>query len=804
MSCAVNKPDSCAGCPLIGAPGPIWGEGPPNARLVVIGQNPGSEEVKEGRPFIGASGRVLAAGLSRNGISRDRLFVTNAVKCWTSPGSFIPPLAIEKCKPLLAKELSCLPNMKSILTVGAEAFFALTKGKKFTTTTNKKDGNAWLRGAVYPFNPERRQVIVPTMHPSYLMRMGFKESYIFDSDIAKAFRFANEGGNYPWVETYNYNPSTAEVIEYVSECEHAEVGFGLDIETPMISREEEEELTPDAETKIEVIGISARYGECIGVQPDQFELLRPLFDTARERPVTMFDFNDGFDRFHLLRRFSMRGVRSMDVMLALHLLYSEMRPKDLGMALAMFTDMPYHKNMMQSAPDLYNARDTYGAREAGLFALRELERYGMLETFWKYTMPLVDIVWAMRRPGVNVDKAVQQKLLLRLHMQLQAYETFWNKTLPFVSWSSPKQLLDYFTGPCKLPVQYVKVASGPNKGKNRPSVNDDALELYSTRYNNKVAGLVQAMRTLKKSNDLIDITGSDGRIHPIYKIHGQKGHRIQAKSDGGGNLQQIPDKMGSDIYPRTIVIPDNPEEDEILVADFNQIELRLYGAQAGSKKMLEEFATGDYIYGFYYEAIFDRPFFKDGMPRTKQHISGTVQPWEVLVAKSFPLGWIYGRSVGGMVTAHVDKSRAERVFRALDSSYPEVPAFHKTLLAKAQRDGYLLTPFGRMRRFPNVKGSHNEILAFPGQSTAVDILIRNALLPFFYGEEARALGIRFLFTVHDSVIMNVKKARRDETYQFVKRTMEQPFAELNGLSIPVEIKLGPSWGGAKVYYGAGN
>jgi uracil-DNA glycosylase family 4 len=58
----------------------VAGEGPPNAKVMLIGQNPGSEEAEQGRPFVGKSGQYLDTVLKKNGIDRSQLYITNVVK----------------------------------------------------------------------------------------------------------------------------------------------------------------------------------------------------------------------------------------------------------------------------------------------------------------------------------------------------------------------------------------------------------------------------------------------------------------------------------------------------------------------------------------------------------------------------------------------------------------------------------------------------------------------------------------------------------------------------------------------------
>jgi uracil-DNA glycosylase family protein len=80
QSLARSLPE-CRACDLWeGATQVVAGEGPPDARLVLVGEQPGDREDIEGRPFVGPAGRVLAEGLERAGISREEAFVTNAVK----------------------------------------------------------------------------------------------------------------------------------------------------------------------------------------------------------------------------------------------------------------------------------------------------------------------------------------------------------------------------------------------------------------------------------------------------------------------------------------------------------------------------------------------------------------------------------------------------------------------------------------------------------------------------------------------------------------------------------------------------
>ncbi|MGB5083759.1 MAG: UdgX family uracil-DNA binding protein [Methylocystis silviterrae] len=81
LSALAEQEAGCTRCPLYkNATQLVPGEGPPRARVLLIGEQPGDVEDVSGRPFVGPSGKLLDIALERAGVARDRCFVTNAVK----------------------------------------------------------------------------------------------------------------------------------------------------------------------------------------------------------------------------------------------------------------------------------------------------------------------------------------------------------------------------------------------------------------------------------------------------------------------------------------------------------------------------------------------------------------------------------------------------------------------------------------------------------------------------------------------------------------------------------------------------
>jgi DNA polymerase len=157
----------CRNCELYrNATQTVFGEGPSSARIVLVGEQPGDREDKEGRPFVGPAGRVLERALRDAGIAREDAYVTNAVKHfkWQPRGKrriHQKPnrSEIRACQPWLFAELESLRPLV-VVALGATAAQSLL-GIHFVLTKE--------RGRVLP--TPWSQGFVATVHPSSLLRI---------------------------------------------------------------------------------------------------------------------------------------------------------------------------------------------------------------------------------------------------------------------------------------------------------------------------------------------------------------------------------------------------------------------------------------------------------------------------------------------------------------------------------------------------------------------------------------------------------------------------------------------------------
>jgi uracil-DNA glycosylase family 4 len=113
---------NCRKCRLWkGAKNAVPGEGPVTAGVMLVGQNPGAEEDKTGRPFVGRAGKFLNAALAKNGIRREELFITNIVKHVTPKNRKPLPDEIAACLPYLTAQVKMV-KPKIVVLMGAVAW----------------------------------------------------------------------------------------------------------------------------------------------------------------------------------------------------------------------------------------------------------------------------------------------------------------------------------------------------------------------------------------------------------------------------------------------------------------------------------------------------------------------------------------------------------------------------------------------------------------------------------------------------------------------------------------------------------
>jgi len=137
----------------------IWGEGNPNAEVLLIGEAPGAEEDRIGRPFVGKSGQLLDKILAACGFTRqEHVFLSNILRC-RPPGNRVPKdEEVNACIPFLYEQIN-LVDPKIVIPLGATALKRLLKNDSLRITRIRGNWMHW-----------DGRLVMPVYHPSALLR----------------------------------------------------------------------------------------------------------------------------------------------------------------------------------------------------------------------------------------------------------------------------------------------------------------------------------------------------------------------------------------------------------------------------------------------------------------------------------------------------------------------------------------------------------------------------------------------------------------------------------------------------------
>jgi uracil-DNA glycosylase len=179
LTAVAKEVATCKKCPLGELRNnTVPGEGNPNAKLVFVGEAPGADEDRTGRPFVGRAGQLLTDIIVKGmGMTREEVFICNVLKC-RPPENRVPnPEEVMYCEPYLLRQLDAIKPMV-ICALGATAAQTLLK----TKTPIKSLRGVWHNYHGIPFRV--------TYHPAYLLRNPPDKRKTWD-DVKEILRVLN-------------------------------------------------------------------------------------------------------------------------------------------------------------------------------------------------------------------------------------------------------------------------------------------------------------------------------------------------------------------------------------------------------------------------------------------------------------------------------------------------------------------------------------------------------------------------------------------------------------------------------------
>lgn len=763
-------------------------DGPRHAKIFVIGEAPGETEISEGKNFVGKTEKLLWLIGQEAGLRREECKVGNIV--WVRPPeNDIKRLGelgvgLHDFLPELRNEI-LLTNPSVILAVGETALNALTG----------MSGISRYRGSVLPcslFPNYANLPVVPTFHPSFLVKGNQEHRLSVKSDILKTIRISNEGFVPPQENFLTFSRGTTfeGMMIYLERIEkEAEILF-FDTEGNF--------------PKLDLISMCFENCTAISVplngqfSPDEEHELYFKVKSIMEGRSFKVAQNILHD-CEVFRTWGI-GIRNFffDTMLGHKCLQQDL-PHSLAYLTSIETNFPFYKDDRKkvSEPILvedYSCRDALVLKQITFSLLKQIERNKLKEFFFSVEMEKVAPTARMVSTGARVDESTRIKMLEEKNLEISNLQKELLKfTKEQINPKSPKQMCSFLYEKLKCPRQYNK---DKKTGEKRLTADEDAIvAIMKARPDLKEPlKIVLKLRQLGLlCSTFLEAIQIGGRWYTSYNIGGTSfGGRYSSSKrldKTGISSQNIPKEV------RKCIIPED-DESVIWEADSKQAEARFVVWRAGEESLFQAFMENRDVHRITASIILEKP--EDEVTKLEREIAKRIHHGTNYLMGPRKLTEIITKELPDYsISEAKTKIYIERIHKARPATYAWACRIRDSL----QRGNRIFrNPFGRRRLFLSIFSENDEMtrdaVAFEPQSTVGD------LVSMAIGKVQKEFGPKsIIFNVHDSIMGSCKKSLVPRVKEVVKEAMEMeiPNVEYKGipLSIPCEFKVGPNWGELK-------
>lgn len=783
--------------------------GPVPARIMIVGECPGEQEVLKGMPFVGSAGQELSRMLQEAGIVRSQCFITNVIRT-RPPGNdptihiamkkseitdkhtllhdkfILPPLrdGIE----LLKREIELVqPNV--IIALGNVAMWALT-GKWGVTS--------W-RGSTMEclFKFQKSPAVIPTYHPSLIMRQ-WSWRQVMVHDLRRAAKQSLLDRITPMDYSFVTRPDYPTVLTILSQL-HSQ------LTAP-------HRLAVDIETRaghIACIGIawSKREALCIplmcaerpeGYWPVEQEsaIVFALYQILTHLNCEVIGQNFSYDAQYFYRWLHFIPNLKRDTMLAQHSLFGNMQ-KGLGYLSSMYCENHLYWKDEGKEWDAKTGEDqlwTYNCKDAVItFEVDEVEqditdKMGLREVSDFQQRLFWPVLQTMNR-GLRVDTSRRAAFAMELMDEIAKREQWLIDVLGFpVNIRSPKQMQDLF---------YAILRQKPviNRKSGNVSCDDESLRKLAER-EPLLRPLVRKISELRSLNVFLSTFVNagldiDGRMRCSFNIAGTETYRFSSSTNAFGsglNLQNIPKgggEGGEDDLElpniRTLFIPD--PGCTFFDIDLASADLRIVVWESGEEVMKQMLREGLDPYTEIAKEFYNDPAINKKDPRRQTF-------------KSFAHGTNYlGTAKGLAERLGLSIHEAERTQKWYFERFPKIKKWQDDLKDQVAKRHMVQNVFGyRCYFFDRIEGTiFNQAAAWIPQST-VACLINRAYVNIY----ENLPEVEVLLQVHDSLAGQFPTHLKDWALARIVEQAQITLPYADPLVIPVGVVSSEkSWGDCK-------
>jgi uracil-DNA glycosylase family 4 len=792
------------------------------AEIAMVGEAPSDLEVLKQEPFVGPAGSQLNRICAACRIARYQVYMTNACKAklpnnnsdklWTAKGYRHP--AWGELQAQLIDELSKFKG-KVILLLGATPMKLLIDEPRFDSITK-------YRGSFYPVEvfPHLKEklaskIIGFSFHPSFTLRWGQPiHFYTMIADFSKAMRIVED----PALLENNLElivaPQLGQVLAFY-ELVMTKTHVAFDIEaTPefitcfSLAIYDEDKIVS---MSIPLMNNKGNYWTTI----EEVQIWQGLAEILGASSIRILGQNIMFDSVFTLRTMSIKTDNLFfDTMIAQHLAYTEL-PKGLDYLTSVYTYYPYYKDEGKQAhlkviKDwyqywTYNAKDSAYLLPISERLLEELNEFECTDAM-EYSMNLHKPLIEMEYNGFLVDVEGVKKTKAQYEKRINALQHGLNKIARReLNPGSSKQMVAYFYGICMIK-PYINRKTG--------NATCDTVALHRIAKKNS-KGSIEARMIIKirKYSKLVSTyfnvpVDEDNRLRCSHKIAGTVSGRIATERTffgTGTNLQNQP-------YIFKYFLTSDP--DWILCeCDLAKAEAHVVAYLTQDANMIEAFESGIDVHSFNASKIFNVPIeqviHEAKTKKADQRSTMRYMGKKVVHASNYNMGPQTFSDQLAVEEIFMSQSECKQLLQNYSDRFPGLKRWHRQIEDEVTQSRILYNLFGRPRRF---LGDMNPALfrnaySYKPQSTVAELLNRGMIKCVNDSRLGKAgYDIRFLTTVHDSVVFQFHKSQIPNLLQIlliIKDHMTHTFTyKGKSFTIGLDAKIGRQWAGKTAEIGS--
>lgn len=779
-------------------------------KIVLVAESPSVEGMKSGDHFRDTEGLELLRQLERVGLSRSEVSMTHLIPTHVPNSNFSRLYSDKACTKPTEELQQAMDRLERDLTALAPNVIVPLGGYALHAVTGLSGIGKW-RGSLLKSRWGAKAI--PTYAPGSVLKEWSLRPVVL-ADLKKVKRESW----HPVVKLPKrnliINPSLKEVLDYLEEVRRSKF-TSVDIETMRMSF-------------VSCIGFSAcRKGShaiCIPFtgpagkvwDAGEYHIIRDAIEDVLSDPsIEKAGQNFHYDWSYLRRDGYHVENYAFDTLVAQHAAWPEM-PKDLGFLASIYTDEPYWKD---EGKDWRNVKDwnryyTYNATDAAVTAelveplKREVERQGVQGVF-EFEMSLIPVFVETTLRGIKFDTRLRKELKQKADEELKGLEEKLDSLLP-EDWTCKKcggagtigKKKPKTCPECKGKLKHINPSSNAQlkeliykrmglplatkKKTHKVTVDEDALVKLSLKHPHPIFEVLLRYRELRKEVEFLKVrVDTDGRIRTSLSCNTDTGRLSSSSSPfgTGSNLQNIK-RTGR---MRELFVAD---EGKVLYSpDYSKAEAYAVAFESGDETYINLLMSGGDIHTINAQTIFE----KEDINYEERQLGKKV---------CHGLNYLMGDGTLCDSVVHelgpsyaISRRDAKRFREAYFAKFSGIKDWHDRLKRQLETTRTATNCFGRKRVFlgrPDAS-TLKKFVAFIPQSTVADLCNRAI-------RRVREIeGLEFLLQVHDSFLLQgAEDADREKVVKEIVKAMSIPMTiKGNTFTIPVDMKIGKTWGTAK-------